>query len=222
MTTGTTQPPGRAGNRPAVPLALPFPQPGPGLRNAYRELDLAINGKDSDRLALGNPDTLPRPWDPATLTNARLRTELWEWIEAVAAWINTEYVWETTTVIPSCWPLHPHLVHEITVLADQRHQAGTALTSDPLEEWHRYALPAFFDRLKTRARTMCDEGHQDWPARGRHSRYTADQERRHNAYQLDTATCLTNAGEPGDEPPPEPHLTVVDGHQVDTNTGEVL
>ena len=67
---------------------------------------------------------------------------------------------------------------------------------------------------------MCDEGHQDWPARGRHSRYTADQERRHNAYQLDTATC--RADEPGDEPPPEPHLTVVDGHQVDTNTGEVL
>jgi hypothetical protein len=40
-------------------------------------------------------------------------------------------------VIPGCWPQHPHLVHEIAVLADQRRRAGTARTSDVLEEWHR-------------------------------------------------------------------------------------
>ncbi len=54
MRTKETQSLGRAGSRPSVPLALPFPQPGPALRNAYRELNLAMNGTDSDRQALGN------------------------------------------------------------------------------------------------------------------------------------------------------------------------
>jgi hypothetical protein len=51
----------------------------------------------------------------------------------------------TGMAIPACWPQHPHLVHEIVVLADQRRRAGHALTSDASKEWHRYSLPAFID-----------------------------------------------------------------------------
>ena len=56
-------------------------------------------------------------------------------------------------MIPACWPQHPHLVHEIAVLADQRRRAGHALTSDALEEWHRHNLPAFTERMKSRCGT---------------------------------------------------------------------
>jgi hypothetical protein len=69
-------------------------------------------------------------------------------------------------------------VHEIAVLADQRRRAGHALTSDALEEWHRYSLPAFTARMKTRLRNHCEDGHQPWLAKGRHTRYAAESSRR--------------------------------------------
>jgi hypothetical protein len=71
-----------------------------------------------------------------------------------------------------------HLVHEIAVLADQRRRAGHALTSDALEEWHRYSLPAFIERMKSRLRSHCEDGHQAWPAKGRHTRHMAEINRR--------------------------------------------
>ena len=83
-------------------------------------------------------------------------------------------VWEATDTVPACWPQRPHLVHEIAVLADQRRRAGHAFTSDALEEWHRYSLPAFTERMKSRLRNHCEDGHQPWPAKGRHTRYTAE------------------------------------------------
>ena len=64
------------------------------------------------------------------------------------------------------------------MLADQRRRAGHAFTSDALEEWHRYSLPAFTERMKTRLRNHCEDGHQAWPAKGRHTRYTAEISRR--------------------------------------------
>jgi hypothetical protein len=102
---------------------------------------------------------------------------LWSWLDAVVAWLVTEYVWEATDTIPACWPQHPHLVHEIAVLADQRRRAGYAFTSDALEEWHRYSLPAFTERMKSRLGSHCEDGHQPWPARGRHTRHTAETSR---------------------------------------------
>ena len=63
------------------------------------------------------------------------------WLDDVVIWLNHEYVWDVVAMIPACWPKHPHLVHEIAVLADLRRRAGHALTGDALEEWHRYALP---------------------------------------------------------------------------------
>jgi hypothetical protein len=88
-----------------------------------------------------------------TCQTPQLRTEVWSWLEAVVSWLNHEHVWDVADVIPPCWPLHPHLVHEIAVLADQRHRAGQALTSDPLEEWHCHGLPSFTERMRSRLRT---------------------------------------------------------------------
>ena len=70
-------------------------------------------------------------------------------------------------MIPTCWALHPHLVHEIGVLADQRRRAALALNSNALEEWHRYSVPSFIDRLMERLKQHCDAQHQAWPARNR-------------------------------------------------------
>ena len=60
------------------------------------------------------------------------------------------------------------------MLADQRRRAGHALTSDALEEWHRYSPPAFAERMKARLQRHCEDGHQPWPAKGRYTRYTAE------------------------------------------------
>jgi hypothetical protein len=35
-----------------------------------------------------------------------------------------------------------------------------ALTGDALEEWHRYSLPSFIERMTCRLRSHCEDGHQ--------------------------------------------------------------
>jgi len=157
------------------PLVLPFPLPGgPELSAAYKELHLAVHGDDETKDLIGDPALLPRPWDPPTCRKRQLRQELWTWLDEVVTWFNTEYVWDPTSgMIPPCWPQHPHLVHEIAVLADQRRRAGIDTSSNSLEEWHRYTVPAFLDRLQKRTRSHCDEHHQAWPARARHSQHVA-------------------------------------------------
>ena len=161
-------------------MARPFPTPGWLVELAHRELQRSANGTSDQILALGDIHELPRPWEPESCP-ARLRGEIWAWLEQVVDWLNTDYSWDPDGLIPACWPHHPHLVHEIAVLADQRRLAGQALTSDLLEEWHRYTLPSFHDRLRSRIRSHCDDDHQPWPARGRHTRYrdgVDDRERR--------------------------------------------
>jgi hypothetical protein len=153
-----------------VPLIAGFPAPGRLVRLAYRELDLAASDAQDRHQAVGEIHPLPRPWDPATCQTPRLREEMWSWLDAVVTWLNAEYVWDVADCVPACWSLHPHLVHEIAVLADQRRQAGEALTSDGLEEWHRYSLPAFVERMKARLRSHCEDDHEPWPAGGRHHR----------------------------------------------------
>ena len=168
-------------------LAQPFPAPGQLVALAYRELDLAANGSAEQIRALGDVRLLPRPWDPATCRTPQLREQLWAWLEAVVAWLVSEYVWDVADAIPACWPEHPHLVHEVAVVADQRRRAGHAFTSDALEEWHRYNLPAFTERMKARLRNHCEDGHQPWPANGRYTRYTAETSRhaREDRYAAD-------------------------------------
>jgi hypothetical protein len=112
---------------------------------AYRELDLATNSAQDQLLAPRDLGNLQRPWDLANCRTPQLRREVWSLLEAMVTWLNHEYIWDVADVIPPCWPQHPHLVHEIAVLADQRRHAGLALTSDAFGEWHRYSMPSLTD-----------------------------------------------------------------------------
>lgn len=42
-------------------------------------------------------------------------------------------------------------------------RTGIATTSDLLEGWHRYTVPAFIERLRTRVKTQCDDTHTPGP-----------------------------------------------------------
>jgi len=151
-----------------------FPPPGPLIQQAYHDLDLAADLTSRQLATLGDLTDTPRPWDPPSCSDPSLEHQLCEWLHAVVAWHNHEYVWDANTAIPNCWPDHPHLVHELAVLADQRYQAQCAFSSDLLEDWHRYSLPAFIERMHARLKDHCGEGHQPWPARARYARYLAD------------------------------------------------
>ncbi|CAI9418096.1 hypothetical protein [Nocardioides sp. T2.26MG-1] len=201
-------------------MVFPFPMPGDHVRLAYRELHIAINGTEEEKKALGNHALLPRPWEPASCLDPDLRHDLWEWLEDVVIWLNREYTWDVSGLIPSCWPLHPHLVHEIAVLADQRRRAGLAMTSDALEEWHRYCLPAFTDRMRNRLRAHCDDEHKTWPAKPRHNEHLAEasRQRRENAFAHDVDALPVNrrAHAQPSAPAGPPRLGL-----VDLDTGEI-
>ncbi|MBW8173982.1 hypothetical protein K0651_13080 [Ornithinimicrobium sp. Arc0846-15] len=207
----------RANTRPPVPLALPFPTAGPRLANQYRELEMAASGDEAVLEALGDLSSLPRPWEPGTVQSPTLRKDLFAWLDHVVTWFNSEYVWESNTMIPACWPLHPHLVHEIAVLADQRRKAGEAFTSDLFEEWHRYSVPYFLDRMKARMRGVCDEKHQPWPGKGRYARHVDWAEKRQESFALD----IESMQGPETTTPAAPRLTLVDGNLLDEKSGEV-
>ena len=198
-------------------LAQPFPTPsGDELRKAYNDLYFAVNGDEQKKKQIGNPNKLPRPWDPPTCTKPALRRELWKWLDEVVIWFNHEYVWDHNAgMIPACWPQHPHLVHEIAVLADQRRRAGIALTSDMLEEWNRYALPGFVDRMRARIKDHCEEGHQRWPASSRYARHISDptNRERKDIYSRDAQTTIRRGT---NTPRERPRLGV-----VNLETGEI-
>ena len=127
-------------------LVTPFPEAGELMALAYYDLYRAETAKNADDVAdLGPLDQLPRPWDITTITDPALRAEVWAWLDTVVGWLNRECGWDTSDIIPPCWPSHPHLVHELSVIADQRRRAGLAFTSDPMEDWHRCALPSLPD-----------------------------------------------------------------------------
>lgn len=210
-----------------------FPRAGRRVEHAYAALEMAAGaGTRQQQDALGDPHLLARPWDPASCVDPQLRAEIWQWLEQVVTWLNREYVWDPDAMIPSCWPRHPHLVHEIAVLADLRRRAGRALMADPLEEWHRYALPAFTDRTRQRLRQHClGGGHQPWPAQGRHTRDTgaASVQERAAVYRADVGTLTAPEGPQVASHPPmspgpsrRPNLQIIDGMGVDLETGEVV
>lgn len=212
-------------------LVLPFPEPDtPELQKAYRDLYLSEEGSEEIKKKIGDPKLLPRPWDPATCTNPKLRAELWAWLDAVVTWFNHEYTWKPGEgIIEPCWPLHPHLVHEIAVLADQRRRAGLAKTSGLMEEWHRYGVPNFYDRMKLRAGGSCDGGHKPWPSEPAFSRHNSRQNEqlRRDAFAGDITAVAGAAITAVDVPTPNPSrpkLSLVDasGSRIDPATGEVL
>jgi hypothetical protein len=200
------------------PLVAGFPQPGTRVRKAYQALWEAENGSEEQKKKLGHPANLPHPWDPGTCLEKKLRWELWVWLDEVAEWINSEYVWEAAggACIPDCWPLHPHIVHELAVVADQRRRAGLAPKSDLLENWHKYVLPGFFDRMRQRLKQSCDDDHQPWPARGRHTRHTGEGacELRLHAFKSDSAALSDDEDAARAQPPGRCDL-------IDPDTGEV-
>lgn len=153
---------------------LPFPLPGPQLRQLYRHHWTAENGSDQEREAARKRGTESRPWDPATLGSSSLRVEMWRWLEEVVRWFNHEYAWDTSQAIPACWPEHPHLIHEIALMADDRYRAGQAHDGGPLENWHRVCVPWFRSRMRESIQSHCEERHQAWPARARYARHVSD------------------------------------------------
>ena len=158
-------------------LVQPFPAPGQLVALAYRELDRAAAGSPEQIRALGDARLLPRPWEPASCRTPQLRQQLgcgWTRRRLAARRVRLGGRRHHSRVLAAASTPG----HEIAVLADQRRRAGHAFTSDALEEWHRYSLPAFTERMKTRLRNHCEDGHQPWPAKGRHTRYTAEINRR--------------------------------------------
>ena len=150
-------------------LVWRFPMPESKLiDDAYWDLERSDIGTESEKDYMDDHNQLPKPWDVASCEDVNLRRDVWDWYDRVVTWFNHEYVWDPDAgMFPPCWPLHPHLVHEIGVLADQRRRANLALNSNALEEWHRYGAPAFLDRLKERLKQHCDDEHQAWPAKSR-------------------------------------------------------
>ena len=195
-------------------LVLPFPTPGPLLGTAYRDLYLATEGSDNQKAVIGDPSLLPKPWEPSSCRNPLLRAELWAWLDAVVTWLNHDYMWDPEGTIPPCWPQHPHIVHELAVMADQRRLAGLAPDSTTLEEWHRYTLPGSLERMRARLKSHCEQDHQAWPARSRHTRHTSDRhaDQRRTQFAADIAAL----GPPNPVLPNRPRLTL-----LNPDTGEI-
>lgn len=160
-------------------MVRPFPEPGPATHAIMVQLHLASVVPPNDEEAVHVLSQMPRPWDPSSCTG-RLRSELWEWFELVAIWVNEQYLWNVTRLgIPECWPAHPHLVHDLAVLACGRYYTRLAVTPAPLEEWHRYTLPGFLERLQDRLGDACQPGkHQPRPRHERDIAHSATPARR--------------------------------------------
>ncbi len=107
------------------------------------------------------------------------------------------------------------------MVADQRRRAGHAPTSDNLENWHRYVLPGFIDRMRQRLKQSCDDEHQPWPARGRYTRHTSEDAtaQRVRAFESDLVAFARDE----DARSPRQQPTLLDGGDlIDPATGEVL
>lgn len=218
MTVGDARQP-----NPGAQLTLPFPKAGRLVEHAYWEITIAAAGTPEQVKALGDIRRLPKPWEPATCTHPDLRLDLWAWLDDVVTWINHEHIWDTASFIPTCWPNHPHLIHDLAVLADQRRRAGNANTSDALEDWHRYALPAFLDRMRAQLKSHCEDGHQTWPSTSRHARHTSDPHRRHRhqSFKRDIE-AMAPTGQLDLASPGGARLHLVDGVLLDETTGEIV
>ena len=208
-----------------TPLVQPFPMPtAEVILKAYWDLFLSEHGTDDQQDEIADASQLPRPWDIATCQSEDLRAAVWEWYDAVVTWFNTEYVWDPNEgVIPPCWPMHPHLVHDIGVLADQRRRAGLATIGNALEEWHRYAVPAFLDRLRGRLKQHCDGHHQPNPARSRQSRHVSLESVRAREKAIEQDLVGFESVDEG--APQRPALRLLDGHTgraLDPPTGQMV
>jgi hypothetical protein len=172
-----------------------FPGIGDRMRAAYLNLWLAgAPREEGQSQPPGVADGLPRPWDLATCHEPQLRREVWQWLDKVVDWINTEYAWVVDGMIPACWYEHPHVVHDLGTLADQRLRAAAALNSDDLEAWQQYCLPSFVERMRTRLGPGWDHDHKEAPGRTRILRYRATESVRARRAWFDTEVKERAAG----------------------------
>lgn len=152
-------------------LTLTFPDPPESMLQAVALLQVARRGDPDEMQAHGldEDSDLARPWEPA-LCPGNLRRDVWRWCHDVAQWINHEYVWRPQELIPACWSQHPHVAHELPIVAYLRWTSGGALSPEALDDWHRHTLPAFFERTFARlGKSSCLNGtHQPWPAASRY------------------------------------------------------
>lgn len=171
-----------------------FPPPPPSVARVLDQHQVLRRGNADEIAAEGNLLNLPRPWAPGSCEDY-LRAAIWDWCEEVAGWLNHEYAWRPAQLIPPCWPHHPHIAHELPVLAVLRLAAESSTGPELLEEWHRTTLPSFFDRMLTRlGETGCRTGkHVAWPGESRHVSYTSKQsiDDRQTLYFSDTNPPLS-------------------------------
>lgn len=153
-------------------LAAPFPEPPGVVARVFDELRIAAVAVDESEHESRRVAMMPRPWDPPACP-PELRRNIYVWLDGVVGWVNEEHTWRTDHVIPICWDLHPHIVHEIATAACLRWEATFARTPVALEEWHRYTLPAFLGRIVDRiGETGCPPSrHQPSPGTGRSAIY---------------------------------------------------
>lgn len=177
-------------------ILTPFPAPPGSVQRALTLLDVLQRGSDEEREAAGDLSELPRPWDPVTCADD-LREDVWAWCDQVAAWLNRDYAWRPQQMIPPCWPRHPAIARELPVLAMLRWNTHEATGPAAIEEWHRYALPGFYERMFDRlGESSCRTGkHQEWPAAGRYDAYTDVRAARERAQLLVADT--RRPGDPG-------------------------
>ena len=145
-----------------------FPTPSAAVTAALDELQLASLSDPASRAELRRIAELPRPWDPAACPPV-LRAEVFDWLARVATWINEQQLWNLGRPgIPPCWPAHPHLVHDLAVVACARLFALYGTTPAAMLEWHQYTLPAMLERLADRLGDACAPGrHEESPRAGR-------------------------------------------------------
>ena len=151
-------------------LVLPFPEPGRMLSVSMEELQYYALNPPEDEDDVRAMAALPRPWDPATC-DGRLRGELWAWLDHVARWINEQHLWGVGVGLPECWPAHPHVIHDLAVVACARYYTAFALAPTALDDWHRYSLPSFLERLSSRLDGGCQPGRHTDPPRGERDRH---------------------------------------------------
>jgi hypothetical protein len=167
-------------------ILRPFPEPPPTLRVCLEQLDkvMATPADKLDDLPFGQGD-LNRPWDPAAC-HPEVRQELWQWLDDVAGWLNETYCWSSADMIPDCWPRHPHIAIELADVACARVKAYEALTVDGAEDFHRYTLPSFYDRMRGRLQNSCKGGnHADWPGANRHRQFLDSTRMRQDLFAAD-------------------------------------
>lgn len=171
----------------ALVIARGMPQPPESVSRAFDLVkDLVAEGAE----AKAEMAVADRPWVPAHCADQVLRRAVWGWCDEVAGWLNEQYVWLPDQYVPACWPLHPHIAHELPVLAFTLWAAQHADTIEPLTTWQEQTFPRFCERMTARLGAgHCRDGrHDTCPGKPRQAAYY-DRDavtRRHAVIDADT------------------------------------